>query len=105
MKLIWARGVGPGTTQELADLVEQEGFLIKGQFIDRRRRRCLWGVIDDAHFFDGFSFQAAAIERLLSDTDRGILGTYGLAASDNDNFPGTGRARCAEMVKRLRAIP
>jgi len=103
MKLTWIHGVGPGTTQELADLVEQEGFLIKGEDVNRRGRRCLWGVIEDAHF-DRVALETF-IKRFLSSTDIDTLGTYGLSASDNDDFPGNGRARCAEMVKRLRAIP
>ena len=97
MKLTWVRGTGPGTTQELADLVETEGRLLKGSFWCPEGR-CLWGIILDYTTY-------VSAERHLERFDSKALHALGLSSRDNDKFLGTPEEHCAEMVRRLRSIP
>ena len=99
MKLTWAKGQGPATTQELADVVEAEGRLERGAVVTPDGLRCLWGVIED--YSVGFDIGSRQLSR-----DHAIyLIRVGCGIRDNDNFSGTPEERCAEMVQRLRAIP
>ena len=96
MKLTWAYGSGPATTQELANIVEAEGRLITRAYISSEGR-CLWGIIRD-------SIQGNSARRSLNLRDSALLRSFRLSTVDNDYFIGTPEQRCVEMVKRLRAI-
>lgn len=101
MKLTWARGQGPATTQELADAVEAEGRLERGAVVSPDGLRCLWGVIEDYRY----SINLESGSRLLSRDHAMYLIRVGCSIKENDNFSGTPEERCAEMVRRLRTIP
>ena len=106
MKLNWASGHGPATTQRLADLVEKEGQLNTRRFVGHDGRRCLWGVIEDWVFGDNEGpFRSIHPNRTLADDCFNSLTTAGCGSMDNDGFKGTPKERCAEMVRRLREIP
>ena len=103
--LCWDKGIGPQTTQELADVVEQEGFLTTLFLINSLGQRCLWGVIYEA------TRDRASGDVTYSHSDKvialeayNLLVQNGLSPDDNDQFDGSGEERCAEMVRRLRAI-
>jgi len=96
MQITWEFGTGPATTQELADLIEAEGRLVTGHFLGDDGR-CLWGVIYD------YTVYASRVRR-LDPQSYDALQRARLRAIDSDLFVGTPEQRCAEMVKRLRAI-
>ena len=99
MKLNWVIGKGPATTQELADVVEKEGVLGRLYYADPLTGlRCIMGVIHN-HTPDNTR------HRSLDLASWGALYKNGLSVSENDLFEGTSKKRCAEMVRRLRAIP
>lgn len=98
MNLIWIRGTGPSTTQELADEIELEEKLYIGNFNTPSGRRCLWGVIL------GIS-SPSDHHRMLTVENRKVLRDSQLAVWDNDGFKGGPHKRCQEMVRRMRAIP
>ena len=102
MKLNWIRGTGPATTQELADLVEQEGRLGKGSYVTKDGCRCLWGVIEDHTVYSWPTFRKG---RALSGVSYHSLSQFHCTTADNDGFLGTPEERCVEFVCRLRAIP
>ena len=105
MKLTWEKGTGPGTTQELADEVEREGALGTGSLVTRNGLlRCLWGVIED-YRFDNVALIIVEGRRLSDDNRKHLIDNARCSAAANDNVPGTVVERCAEMVRRLRAIP
>ena len=104
MELTWKDGYkpGPATTQDLADEVEAEGQLGAHQFISRKSgRRCLWGTIGDCYLTSDGTF----FHRQLSQASLNGLQRLQLSTRENDAFIGTPEERCAEMVRRLRAIP
>ena len=82
MKLNWVRGNGPGTTQELAVVVESEGRL--GRFVsaDLAGLRCLLGVICDC------KYQVGAARSLSQDCEIALAIEH-CWVWDNDNFYGT----------------
>lgn len=100
MKLEWLYGTGPATTQELADEIEHEGLLSTVFFVRTGHPtvRCLWGVIDD---------MSRVNDVLIRDRelDKSTLETELPSSEDNDAFVGTPKEHCAEMVRRIRAIP
>ena len=99
MELIWARGdVGPATTQELADLVEKEGRLGIGGCRGTNELNCLWDVINSN------VWPVVRLGRLLSPASCASLIEARCGVIDNDHFLGTPEERCAEFVRRLRAI-
>ena len=98
MELKWAIGVGPATTGELADEVEAERRLYTDNLWSKDNHRCLWGVIQDSEPYRRF-------KRDLVWDSREQLHRNGLRGADNNSFVGTPEERCAEMVRRLRAIP
>ena len=102
MELKWVSGNGPGSTQELADVVEREGRLIPSYYVDRHGNRCLWGVINDWY---QTAHGDTSHRRQLDGRDVIRLHQYRLGTVRNDTFPGTPEERCAEMAKQLRAIP
>jgi len=107
MELHWDFGTGPATTQELADLVEQEGRLITGVFMSRAGERCLWGVIEGYVKFAPETDKYFYIRsRGMTVADQGILVSppNNLSTDSSDAFTGTPEERCDDAVCRLRAI-
>jgi len=99
-RIVWSEGEGPATTQELANVVEAEGHLCTGWFVRSSDRvRCLWGVIEDYHGYNSEGSRKLSLES----TEQLIDAQLG--SCDNDDFEGTMKERCVEMVMRLRAIP
>jgi len=103
--LYWDKGTGPQTTQELADVVEQEGFLITMFLINSLGQRCLWGVIYGAarDWASGDVIYNYSSKVIASESFN-LLIRNRLSPDDNDQFDGSGEERCTEMVRRLRAI-
>ena len=102
MKLTWADGSGPGTTQALADEIEREGKLYAGSYVTRDDRRCLWGVINDWRMWDG---NYARPDRHLSTESAAAFHQLGLTTAENDNRFGSPEARCKWAVEILRQVP
>jgi len=102
MKLKWVEGTGPDTTQELADEIEVEGRLGHGH-VSYLGERCLWGVIGDWPL--SYSPETFCARRFLSPDSAQALVEFGLGVFANVSFEGTPEERCAEMTRRLRAIP
>jgi len=98
MELTWIEGSGPGTTEELANLVESEGSLIRHLYVSRKGLRCLWGVIEDW----GFQGEYPTRRRRLSPACLDILLHSQLTTDENDRFLGTPEELCVEMAQRIR---
>lgn len=99
MKLEWASGSGPATTQELAAEIEREGRLIRYEYSPADKPgRCLLGVIYN-------STPQNLYNRDLTNDSFSLLYNYGISAEANDRFEGTAEERCLDTVRRLRAIP
>jgi len=101
MELKWVFGNGPGSTQELADVVEREGRLTRSYYVDGRGNRCLWGVINDWY---RTSIGDTGPRRQLDREDVLRLYQCHLDPVSSDAFGGTLGERCVEMARRLRAI-
>jgi hypothetical protein len=97
--LIWRYGVGPTTTEGLADEVEAEGLLVKIALVDFAGRRCLWGVVENAQGYPNI-----VRRRQLSFESTDLLQRSGLSVSANYLFDGTDVERCQEMARRLRKL-
>jgi len=103
--LYWDKGDGPQTTQELADVVEREGFLTTGLLINSSGQRCFWGVLyEAAHDQASGDVICNYPDKIIALESFSLLMRNGLSPNDNDQFDGNGEERCAEMVRRLRAI-
>ena len=104
MKLTWALGQGPATTQELADEVVAEGRLGVNRYITPEGLRCLWGVIN-SFSWNKDSLCERANRQLRAEEAFYLQLDAGCSSTANDDFSGTLEERCTEMVRRLRAIP